>query len=222
MALWHRISPDRRSVAIIALKRRRFCRERRFALARLLDQFITVTRYAREHRHVGVLHLCDIVVLRYSHVTCHAILHVNQIAALVLVHVIELERISTAHIRVRIASRQRVATRTVVCGRFDAGVVALKARRVAARHILEECCHGRKAIGQGAGERGERFVLWRQRFKLWQFRARLVTDGAVVELRWFVIGIHRKTRVYKMRDGDRLMLPVTCDDVLMTPMRKLC
>src|SRR5438445_1994209 len=109
-------------------------------------------------------------------------------------------------------------------------------RRVAARHILEKL-RGDRAVwiellslwieyvrlrGRQRSKRGRKFshVEFGVPFER---REGGMTDGAIVELRPFVVRykIRRETRQYKMGDGDVLFLIIRRDNILMNVVRKI-
>ena len=141
MARRYLVTPDRRCVTISTLKSRLLVCNAFVAFGDLRADIAAVTRAgaARLKRHIGVLHFCDIRILRYPDVARRAVF-VCVICRLVA----EFHRVTLYNILLKIRRRQGVAARTVRRCRFDILVVARKTGRMRIRPIL-------KKLGRGFG-----------------------------------------------------------------------
>ena len=123
MARRYLISPDCGRMTVRALKGGLFIRNACFAFRDLIRRITTVTRAgaARLKRHIGVLHFCNIRILRYPDVARRAVF-VCVICRLVA----EFQRVTLYDTLLKIRRGQRMTARTVRRCRFDILVVARK------------------------------------------------------------------------------------------------
>lgn len=212
MARRYRKSADSRSVAIDALERGLLRRNARVAFADLLGYLLAVTRTgaARLKRNVRVLHLSHVRVLRDPDVTDGTVL-----VRVVLVRMIEFERISRRNRRVHMRRRKPVAARTIGARRLYTLIMTRETRRVRIGIVLKELGLWRKRLGRSISQRLHRGrKTWRG---LRQRGGRLVTDRTVIELGQIV---SHKARLHKVAGGVICLLLQSRDQILMHVVRK--